>query len=107
MPPPKSREQSNETAVLARDVAGLDRRVTVLEADMKDREDSSEGIQRELAEHRIEDAKAIAEVKSLIGSVEQKISDADAKLRSMRWMLGILSAIGLSLGLAILAKVWR
>jgi hypothetical protein len=74
MSPPKAREQSTGLAVLSSKVEALDGRVTDLEEENEARRNSSEGIRRELADHRIEDAKAIAEVKAAIGGVESKLT---------------------------------
>jgi len=45
-----------------------------LEEENEARRDSNEGVRRELADHRVEDAKAIAEVKSAIGGVESRLT---------------------------------
>jgi hypothetical protein len=74
MSPPKAREQSTGLAVLSSKVDTLDRRVTDLEEENEARRDSNEGVRRELADHRIEDAKAIAEVKAAIGGVENRLT---------------------------------
>jgi predicted nucleic acid-binding Zn-ribbon protein len=102
----KEREQSTSLAVLSSEVEALDGRVTDLEEENEARRNSSEGIRRELADHRIEDAKAIAEVKAAIGGVESKLTTVESKLSGLWKLLLLLIAIGIVNGL-IAAKPWH
>ena len=56
---------------------------------MEKREDSNEGIRRELAEHRVEDAKTYGELKAMIGGVDNRLSTV-WKVLLLRVALGLV-----------------
>jgi hypothetical protein len=74
--------------------------VGVLEGDMVEREDSSEGIRKELAAHLVDDARAM-------GKLETSLAKLEAKIRIILWVISASVPIAVSIGLAILAKVWK
>ncbi len=66
------------------------------EADQQ-REDSNAGIRKELADHRVEDAKIAAKLEGAIANVESKLSH-------VKWMLVILIGLGLVNGIVALVR---
>lgn len=69
-----------------------------LEARLEDARDSQQGVRRELADHRVEDATAFAGLRADIRALM-------AGERATRWMLGLLIVIGLINGLGLFAKL--
>ncbi|HEY6875592.1 MAG TPA: hypothetical protein VI384_04460 [Candidatus Dormibacteraeota bacterium] len=79
-------------------VEGVASRQDQLEVRLEASRESNQGVRRELSDHRVEDARSFAELRSDIKALA-------ASERAARWMLGILIAIGLANGLALVSRV--
>lgn len=69
-----------------------------LEALVEDRRESSEGVRRELSDHRVQDAGEFAKLNAAIAGLT-------AASAAMKWMLGLLIGLGLANGIAAIVRL--
>lgn len=77
-----------------------------MEQSDEQREDSHEGLRRELADHRVEDARFAGQITAAISAVESKLAAMEVKLSTLWKLLLLLIGIGIVNGI-IAAKPWH